>query len=96
MLTKRTVPPLVLVILDGFGYRKDKDNNAVALAKTPTLDHLLQEYPHTLLQASGSAVGLPEGFVGNSEVGHLTIGAGRIVVQNLTIINNAITDGSFF
>jgi 2,3-bisphosphoglycerate-independent phosphoglycerate mutase len=96
MLTKRTVPPFVLVILDGFGYRKDKDNNAVALAKTPTLDHLLQEYPHTLLQASGSAVGLPEGFVGNSEVGHLTIGAGRIVVQNLTIINNAITDGSFF
>lgn len=96
MITKRTVPPFVLVILDGFGYRKEKEYNAIALARTPTLNKLLQEYPHTLLQASGTAVGLPEGFMGNSEVGHITIGAGRIVPQNLTIIDEAIKDGTFF
>ena len=88
--------PTALVILDGFGYRAHKEHNAIALADTPTLHLLMQKYPHTLLQASGEAVGLPKGMIGNSQVGHLTIGAGRIIKQPLTIINQAIADGSFF
>lgn len=95
---KQTQPPtpLILVILDGFGCRKEKAANAVLLANAPNLNTVFQEYPHTTLDASGKAVGLPPGTMGNSEVGHLTIGSGRIVPQDLTRINRAIDDGSFF
>ncbi len=88
--------PLVLIILDGFGERAEKKDNAVKLAKTPNLDSFYQNYPHTLIDASGTAVGLPHGLMGNSEVGHLTIGAGRIVLLGLTRIYAAIEDKSFF
>ena len=85
-----------LVILDGWGYAPAGPGNAIALADTPVWDALLAEYPHVLLEASGEAVGLPPGIMGNSEVGHLTLGSGRIIYQDLTRINRAITDGSFF
>ncbi len=88
--------PVALVILDGFGYRKETDYNAIAHAHTPTLNELFATYPHTLLEASGTAVGLLPGYAGNSEVGHLTIGAGRTIMQPGTIIHNAIQDGTFF
>lgn len=88
--------PLVLIILDGFGIRDNNENNAIALADKPHWEALWQKYPHVLLEASGPAVGLPNGQMGNSEVGHLTIGAGRVVHQDLTRIDNAIVDGSFF
>ncbi len=82
--------------MDGWGWREEKEGNAILLAGTPNLDALRENYPFTLLKASGEAVGLPEGQMGNSEVGHLNIGAGRIVYQDLTRINLAIKDGSFF
>ncbi len=85
--------PLVLMILDGWGINPDSANNAVALAKTPNLDALIATYPHTQIKTSGMAVGLPEGQMGNSEVGHLNIGAGRVVYQDLTRISKAIADG---
>ncbi len=88
--------PLLLIIMDGWGYREETEGNAIRLAGTPHLDALKEIYPFTLLRASGEAVGLPEGQMGNSEVGHLNIGAGRIVYQDLTRINLAIKDGSFF
>ena len=88
--------PLVLVILDGFGYREDTRDNAIAAAHTPVLDSVLANYPHTLLSASGMDVGLPEGQFGNSEVGHMTLGTGRIVYQQLTRIHKDIADGTFF
>ena len=88
--------PLVLVIIDGWGYRPDPRGNAIAAAKTPNWDALWQHWPHTTLAAAGELVGLPEGQQGNSEVGHLNIGAGRIVYQDLTRINRAIEDRSFF
>ncbi|MCL2761169.1 MAG: 2,3-bisphosphoglycerate-independent phosphoglycerate mutase [Desulfuromonadales bacterium] len=88
--------PLLLTILDGWGINPDKTGNAVAMANTPNLNSLLQNYPHAQIQASGLAVGLPEGQMGNSEVGHLNIGAGRIVYQDLTRISKAIEDGDFF
>jgi 2,3-bisphosphoglycerate-independent phosphoglycerate mutase len=88
--------PVALIILDGFGYRKDSDYNAIAQAKTPHFDEWFAKYPHTLLQASGTTVGLPEGYIGNSEVGHMTIGAGRVVKQSLIRINEAVDNGSFF
>ncbi len=87
--------PLVLVIIDGWGYRTDPFGNAIAAAKTPNWDALWQRWPHTILAAAGEPVGLPEGQQGNSEVGHLNIGAGRVVYQDLTRINRAIQDGSF-
>ena len=87
--------PLVLVIIDGWGYRTDPFGNAIAAAKTPNWDALWRRWPHTFLAASGEPVGLPEGQQGNSEVGHLNIGAGRIVYQDLTRINRAIRDRSF-
>ena len=90
---KRHLPAL-LVIMDGFGLAPAGDNNAVYKAKKPFLDKLWNEYPHTTLGASGEDVGLPDGQMGNSEVGHLNIGAGRIVFQELSRINNAIKDGS--
>ena len=85
----------MLVILDGFGYRPEKKYNAIYHAKTPNYDAWMREYPHAILKASGSAVGLPEGYIGSSEAGHLTIGAGRITKEAVTIINDAIIDGSF-
>ena len=75
--------PVVLCILDGVGVNHKTEHNAVALAKMPFFDDLLKDYPHSLLNASGNAVGLPDGIMGNSEVGHITIGAGRIVNQFL-------------
>lgn len=87
--------PLVLIILDGFGLEKSAEGNAIAHANTPNLDSLHEEFPTCLLQAAGEAVGLPEGQMGNSEVGHLNIGAGRIVYQDLTRINKAISDKTF-
>jgi len=87
---------VMLVIMDGWGWREEPDGNAVAAADTPVLDRLARECPFTLLDASGLAVGLPEGQMGNSEVGHTNLGAGRVVYQELTRINLAIEDGSFF
>ncbi len=84
------------MILDGYGMREEKEGNAIANAKTPNLDRLFSSYPHSTLEASGEAVGLPEGQMGNSEVGHLNIGAGRIVYQDLTRITKSIRDGDFF
>lgn len=88
--------PVALIILDGFALREETHGNAVAQAKKPNFDRYWSRYPHTLLRASGEAVGLPEGQMGNSEVGHLNIGAGRIVYQDLTRVTKAIRDGSFF
>jgi 2,3-bisphosphoglycerate-independent phosphoglycerate mutase len=88
--------PLMLMILDGWGYREAEEGNAVLAARTPNLDRLLKEYPWCFLETSGEAVGLPEGQMGNSEVGHLNIGAGRIVYQDLTKINLSIRHGDFF
>lgn len=87
--------PVALIILDGFGLRDERFGNAVAQASTPNFDILWNEYPHSTLTACGEAVGLPEGQMGNSEVGHLNIGAGRIVYQSLTRINKSIKDGDF-
>ena len=88
--------PLLLCILDGFGYTKETKGNAIYAAKTPNLDCLFNKYPHSLLEASGHYVGLPDDAMGNSEVGHQNIGAGRVVFQQVQIINNAIKDRSFF
>ncbi|MBK1704679.1 2,3-bisphosphoglycerate-independent phosphoglycerate mutase [Halochromatium glycolicum] len=88
--------PVVLIILDGFGTNPSKANNAVVLAKTPNLDRLFANNAHTLLQASARAVGLPDGQMGNSEVGHMTLGSGCIVRQDLVLIDDAIADRSFF
>ena len=88
-------PLVALVILDGWGCAPPGPGNAVELAETPVFDRLWAEYPHTTLKASGEAVGLPEGQMGNSEVGHLTIGSGRVLDQDLQRINRAVTDGSF-
>jgi len=82
--------PVVLAILDGWGYRKERSNNAIKSASTPIMDSLWHAYPHTLISASGSDVGLPDGQMGNSEVGHLTIGSGRIIQQELVRISNVI------
>lgn len=88
--------PTMLMILDGYGLNKNYDGNAIAAAKTPAIDKIFQKYPHTALKACGLHVGLPQGQMGNSEVGHLNIGAGRIVYQDLTMITKSIEDGSFF
>ena len=87
-------PPVVLCILDGWGLRAATDGNAVALANTPAVDQLAARWPHARLAASGPDVGLPEGQVGNSEVGHMNIGAGRVVMQDLPRINAALADGA--
>jgi 2,3-bisphosphoglycerate-independent phosphoglycerate mutase len=88
--------PVVLTVLDGWGYRAEREGNAIALSRTPTWNALLERHPHTLLEASGLAVGLPAGQMGNSEVGHLNLGAGRVVPQDIVRIDAAIADGSFF
>ena len=89
--------PLALIILDGFGYRKETEGNAILMAKKPNLDKVFgSSHPHTLIGASGMDVGLPDGQMGNSEVGHTNIGAGRIVYQELTRITKSIQDGDFF
>ena len=88
--------PVMLMILDGFGIAPKSEGNAVSLAKKPNFDRLIEKYPNSQLQASGLEVGLPEGQMGNSEVGHLNIGSGRIVYQELTRITKAIADGDFF
>src|ERR1700753_4256125 len=88
--------PLVLIILDGWGYRAETNANAIALARKPPYARLLREYPNTLIHTSGHFVGLPEGQMGNSEVGHLNIGAGRIVHMDSTRIELMIQNGDFF
>jgi 2,3-bisphosphoglycerate-independent phosphoglycerate mutase len=88
--------PLVLIVLDGWGIRAERDHNAIALARTPVYDALCSRYPRAQLIASGEAVGLPDGQMGNSEVGHTNMGAGRIVYQDLTRIDKSIRDGEFF
>ena len=93
-INKLSVPqsPVVLAILDGWGYREDISDNAIKSANTPIMDSLWHAYPHTLISASGSDVGLPDGQMGNSEVGHLTIGSGRIIQQELVRITNIVTN----
>lgn len=91
-----TKKPLLLIILDGFGYRAQTAYNAIAQAHTPHLNQWLKKYPHTLLNASGASVGLLKGYIGNSQVGHLTIGTGRIIKQAISVIHTAIENGSFF
>ncbi|MEW5791586.1 MAG: 2,3-bisphosphoglycerate-independent phosphoglycerate mutase [Pseudomonadota bacterium] len=88
--------PVVLIVMDGWGYREDRPGNAILAARKPVWDHLWQHYPHTLIQASAAAVGLPAAQMGNSEVGHLNLGAGRVVYQEYTRINRAIETGGFF
>ena len=85
--------PVMLVVLDGWGWREDAADNAVRRARTPSFDRLWATCPHALLRTSGRDVGLPDGQMGNSEVGHLNIGAGRLVLQDLPRISNAIADG---
>ena len=96
MNTSPKVTPVLLIILDGFGYREDPDYNAIAHAHKPNWDKLWHDFPHTLIEASELSVGLPHEQMGNSEVGHLNIGAGRVIYQELTRVDVAIEDGSFF
>ena len=86
---------IVLIVLDGWGYREDPTHNAIAAARTPNFNSYWQNYPHTLLEASGLAVGLPEGQMGNSEIGHTTIGAGKVIDTDLVRIGKAV-DGNEF
>ena len=96
MADTQTKKPVVLVILDGFGYREDPKDNAIFHAVTPNWDALWEKSPHTLISGSGLDVGLPDGQMGNSEVGHMSLGAGRIVYQSITRIDKDIADGDFF
>lgn len=95
-MVQAPISPVVLVILDGWGYRQATEANAIAIAKTPVMDSLWATYPRTLIHTSGKNVGLPEGQMGNSEVGHLNLGAGRIVPQELVRISDAVEDRSIF
>src|SRR5437868_11940265 len=88
--------PIVLTVLDGWGYRPETEGNAIALARKPTYDQLLHKFPNTLIQTSGPFVGLPEGQMGNSEVGHLNMGAGRVVHMDITRIDLLIQNGDFY
>ncbi len=88
--------PVVLIIRDGWGFRESHDHNSLFEVPTPNTDRLMQNYPTTLINASGKAAGLPDGYQGNSEVGHMTIGSGRIITQSLPRISKSIEDGSFF
>lgn len=89
-------PKVILIVLDGWGYSEQKEGNAILQAKKPNFDRLWEEYPHTLISASGEEVGLPWGEIGSSEVGHLSIGSGQIVYQELPRVSKAILDGNFF
>ena len=95
-MVKAPISPVVLMILDGWGYREEQEANAIASAKTPIFDSLTKAYPNTLINTSGRDVGLPDGQMGNSEVGHLNIGAGRVVPQELVRISNAVAEGTIF
>src|SRR5207237_2661064 len=86
----------LLIVLDGWGLRKERDSNAILLAGTPELDKLTARFPSSQLETSGLAVGLPDGQMGNSEVGHTNLGAGRIVYQDLVRLNRAVESGEFF
>src|SRR5258708_13346289 len=88
--------PFVLIVMDGWGINPRKEGNAIALARTPNIDKLARDWPHTSVKTSGEAVGLPEGQMGNSEVGHQNIGAGKRVLQDFTRVSASIKDGSFF
>lgn len=88
--------PVVLMVLDGYGLSDRTEGNAIAMANTPVMDKLMKEYPFVKGNASGLYVGLPDGQMGNSEVGHMNIGAGRIIYQDLTRITKAIEDGEFY
>ena len=89
-------PPVVLVVLDGWGISPDRDHNAIAAGRTPTYTELLERFPHASLVTSGEAVGLPAGQMGNSEVGHMNLGAGRVIYQDLSRIDKSIREGGFF
>src|SRR5450755_3094529 len=93
-MTKRP-KPIVLTVLDGWGYSSAIEGNAIALARKPNYDELLQKFPNTLIHTSGPYVGLPEGQMGNSEVGHMNMGAGRIVQMDITRIDAMIASGGF-
>ncbi|MEO8892241.1 MAG: 2,3-bisphosphoglycerate-independent phosphoglycerate mutase, partial [Coleofasciculaceae cyanobacterium] len=93
-MAQAPISPVVLVILDGWGYREATDGNALAAAETPIMDSLSAAYPSTLIRTSGKDVGLPDGQMGNSEVGHLNIGSGRVVPQELVRISDAVEDGT--
>src|SRR5829696_5856551 len=95
-MSNGSAPRVVLIVLDGWGYRTEREGNAIELASTPNWHRLWRSYPRTLLEASGLAVGLPPGQMGNSEVGHLNLGAGRVVPQDLVRITLAVEDVSFF
>src|SRR5258708_12396336 len=88
--------PIVLTVLDGWGYRAETKGNAIAAARKPNYDRLLREFPNTLVQTSGPFVGLPEGQMGNSEVGHMNIGAGRVIYMDVTRIDKMIPTRDFF
>src|SRR5574338_1538269 len=92
----RATGPVVLIVLDGWGYRAERTGNAIAMANVPTWDRLWARQPKTLLEASGLPVGLPAGQMGNSEVGHLNLGAGRVVPQDLVRISQSIRSGAFY
>ena len=94
MDTKRG--PLALIIIDGWGYSPSREGNAIALASTPYYDEIVAKYPQTLLEAHGSRVGLPAGVMGNSEVGHLNIGSGRVVRMDVSLVDHEIETGAFF
>ena len=94
--SKKQAGPLALIIIDGWGYSPLREGNAIALAETPYYDELLDSYPHTLLEASGTRVGLPPGIMGNSEVGHLNIGSGRVIRMDVSRVDYEISTGEFF
>jgi len=94
---KMNIPkPLILIILDGWGINPEIEGNAIANADTPVMDYLMDKYPHSTLEASSEAVGLPPSQMGNSEVGHLNLGSGRVVYQDITKIDKSIKDVEFF
>ncbi len=95
-MTESQKRPTVLIVLDGWGYREETQDNAIANADTPVWDRLWRDSPHTLVSGSGLDVGLPAGQMGNSEVGHMSLGSGRVIYQNITRIDKAIEDGSFY
>ncbi|HEX7771524.1 MAG TPA: 2,3-bisphosphoglycerate-independent phosphoglycerate mutase, partial [Pyrinomonadaceae bacterium] len=88
--------PIALIVIDGWGYSAAREGNAIALSETPFYDELCEKYPSTLLEAHGSRVGLPAGVMGNSEVGHLNIGSGRVIRMDVSLVDHEIETGAFF